>query len=279
MTAAGEVSTAIAGRLTVAELVATYERAERDIRAAFGTVAGALKSLDACFSLEGHGFDLRRNRRNYGEGTNWAEPEDHLRELRRQVWGLLVERMEIRKAMSIKAWDDLQKQISDEEPPPIDAVTVHGIIDQFRAEIPDMLQAAVAEVFEWLRPPSSQYKTNTEFEIGERVVLRWCVERSYGKWGVNDRREQNLVALENVFAMVGGAVPVHAHGGYYSEISTAIKACPPEKCHGATPLVEFRGYRNGNLHLRFRRMDLVARLNAVAGGARLKPPASAECRP
>jgi hypothetical protein len=110
MSTTNDVATAIAGRLTVAELVDTYARAERDIRGAFGVVAGALKSLDACLSLDGHGFDLRRTRRNYGEGANWTEPEEHLRELRRQVWGLLVDRMEIRKAMSIKAWEDLQKK-------------------------------------------------------------------------------------------------------------------------------------------------------------------------
>ena len=172
--------------------------------------------------------------------------------------------------MSIADWTAFERQINDGEPPPIDVPTISGMIDQFRADIPDMLQKAVKEVFEWLRPPGSRYKTNTEYEIGERVVLGWMVRRELGRWRVNYDREQNLLALENVFAIIGGQVPQQA--GYYSAISTAIRACEGGACHGATDLVEFRGYGNGNLHLRFRRMDLVRRLNAVAGGARLKPP-------
>ena len=266
------MTTALVGRLSVEELVRAYEQAEADVRRAFGIVAGALGSLNGALALDSHKFTLRRGQ-HYTHDLTWDEPEEHIRELRRQAWQALIERMEIRKYMSIAAWTTFQKQIDDGEPPPINVATIKGMIDQFQADIPDMLQVAVKEVFEWLRPTGDRYKTNSQFEIGERVVLTWMVERSFGRWRVRYDREQNLLALENVFAIVGGLVPQQA--GYYSALSTAIKACPPESCHGATDLMEFRGYGNGNLHLRFRRMDLVRRLNAVAGGARLKPPAPA----
>lgn len=38
-----------------------------------------------------------------------------------------------------------------------------------------------------------------------------------------------------------------------------------------TAYFRFRCFKNGNLHIEFKRLDLVARLNQVAGGARLKP--------
>ena len=42
------------------------------------------------------------------------------------------------------------------------------------------IEEAVHEVFEFLRPRNSRYKTNTEFEIGKRVILiavenKWAV--------------------------------------------------------------------------------------------------------
>jgi hypothetical protein len=56
------------------------------------------------------------------------------------------------------------------------------------------------------------------------------------------------------------------------DLQTAIKAIRIDQpCHGETDLFEFRGHKNRNLHLRFKRPDLVARLNAIAGGAVLKP--------
>ena len=40
---------------------------------------------------------------------------------------------------------------------------------------------------------------------------------------------------------------------------------------GETPLFGFRVFRNGNLHIEFKRPDLLDRLNRIAGGARLRP--------
>ena len=39
---------------------------------------------------------------------------------------------------------------------------------------------------------------------------------------------------------------------------------------GTTPLFEFRCYKNNSLHIRFLRMDLVKRLNEIAGGLNLR---------
>jgi len=36
------------------------------------------------------------------------------------------------------------------------------------------IEEAVQEVFEYLRPRNSKYETNTEFEIGKRVILSWA---------------------------------------------------------------------------------------------------------
>jgi hypothetical protein len=39
---------------------------------------------------------------------------------------------------------------------------------------------------------------------------------------------------------------------------------------GETEYFKFKCFKNQNLHVEFKRLDLVARLNAVAGGARLR---------
>lgn len=82
--------------------------------------------------------------------------------------------------------------------------------------------------------------------------------------------EERLSALENVFTSLDGRGSVTKN--YYSAISTAIKAAPKaETCQGETPYFAFRGFRNGNLHLRIKRLDLLARFNRMAGGANLRP--------
>lgn len=266
-------STAIGERLTVAELAALYAKCEADIRRSFGQVADSLRTLTLAFlgSSTGHDISLHRSHGRYLR-LDFSDPEETITELRRDIWGYLIERAAFRKAMSVRAWKELSEKIEKETPPPITAETIQGMIDQFQADMPAMLKEAVAEVFEFLRPPGSEYKTNSEFEIGERVVLSNYIGQGYGRtWDTEHWHDQQLIALENVFAMVDGKVAERS--GHYSNVALEIKRIPlDEKCHGATPLFEFRGFRNGNLHLKFRRMDLVRKLNAVAGGARLKPP-------
>lgn len=266
-------ATEIGERLSVEELVAVYVQAEADIRASFAGVAGALGRLDQALSGDDFGFHLARRHGDLVH-LNWECPDEVLINLRRSVWHRLIERTQIRKAMSIAAWKQLQKQVDDEDPPEITVENVKSLVDQFREDMPAMLEAAVHEVFDFLRPHNDLYKTNSQFEIGERVVLRYYVSRTYGKtWSVDYDREQNLQALENVFALLDGKIADKTEG-YHSRLSTAIKAIPVgQPCHGATDLFEFRGYGGTKtLHLKFRRIDLVKRLNAVAGGMRLKPP-------
>ena len=262
--------------MSVEDLVALYEQAEADISAGFARIAGALAVLKGAVDVS----NLRDRHRGY-TNLDFDDPSATVGELRREVWRKLVDRTQVRKAMSIAAWKELNERMDRDTPLPITVETVSGMVRQFRADVPSMLEAAVHEVFDFLRPQRSEYKTNTEFEIGERVILRGFV--SPGWWGKDPTQwhvadhwyEQRLLALENVFMMLDGRVRTDADG-ILSLLSQEISRCKGKAtCHGATTYFEFRGHKNRTLHLKFRRMDLVQRLNAVAGGARLKPPAPA----
>lgn len=262
--------TALVGRLSIPDLVATYRAAEMSIRAGYAQVHGAIESLRAAFLFERHGLTLRT--KHHDVRADWSDPGETIVELRRVIWSVLIDRLEVRKMMSVAAWDALEKEIRQGEPPEITEETVAGMVAKFKHDVPSMLKAAVDEVFAFLRPRGSEYKTNTEFEIGERAVLTGYVSRGYGRtWRVDSYRQQHLVALDNVFAVLDGKLVDDSH---YGPLGSAINACSNgAECRGETAMFEFRGFKNGNLHLRFKRVDLVAKLNAVAGGARLKPPA------
>src|SRR5262245_8148918 len=114
-------STTLAKRLSVSELVAIYEQAERDIRDGFGLVARAQKSLDTAFTLEE--FRTIRVRDRY-QRVDFDEPNDSIETVRRCVWSALVERLELRRFMSIAAWEELERQLRDGEAPEITHDTV-----------------------------------------------------------------------------------------------------------------------------------------------------------
>lgn len=176
--------TAISDPLSIPELVAVCQTTEADITAAFGTVATAMKRLSDVVCMGDSPLDLPTDGRR-GGGVDWSDPATPLLELRRAVWATIIARSQIRKVMSVEAWKKLDEEMTHGEPPAVTIANVEGVLANFRAEAPAMLKAAVDEVFDFLRPRSGgwreTFKTNSEFEIGERVVLTGIVSRGYGR--------------------------------------------------------------------------------------------------
>jgi hypothetical protein len=264
------VTDQLARRLDVSALVAIYEQAERDIRAGCALIAQAEQALNDAFTMEATRGVRFRDR---WDRVNFSEPESSIAEVRRDIWRSLIERLELRRFMSIAAWKELSDQVEKGDPPEVTTESVNAMAKQFHDALPNMLEQAVEEVFNWLRPPRSEYKTNSEFEIGERVILNWLLEpwgQLCSSWRVNYRFDPELTALENVFSALDGKGQITK--GHYSQISTAIRQMPntADRCEGETEYFAFRGFKKGTLHIRFKRLDLLARLNQIAGGKRLR---------
>lgn len=196
---------ALAPRLSIEEMVRVFAYAERNIRDGFALIEQAEKTLNRTFIMEGSGWVRARDR---WDRVNFNDPDGAMREVRRTVWAQLVERLELRRVMSVKAWEQLQKELRDgEDVPEITHEAVTGMAEGFRAQIPQMLEAAVEEVFNWLRPPHSEYKRNSEFEVPRRIVISWAVERwsnIWSSWRMNYHREPEFAALERVFLALDG---------------------------------------------------------------------------
>lgn len=171
--------------------------------------------------------------------------------------------------MSNAAWEELEQKLEkDEDIPEVNEENINALLSGFRAQAGDMLNDAVKEAFEWLRPRRSKHKRNSEFEVPRRVVLTRTLHRRYGGgFEVDWKEEQKLIALENVLGKLSGRGTICKT--HWSQLSNAIRLSPK----GETELFFYSAYDNGNLHLTFRDTELLARFNALAGGARLRKPA------
>lgn len=263
-------SDALTARLTVTQLVETFEQAERDVRAAFALLAAAEERLNATFVLAG--WDTIRVRGAHRAHNGLPNLDEALAELRRDVWRSLADRLEVRAMMSVARWEEFQREIEKGEPPPISLESVRAWVTGLSANVETMLAEKVGEVFEWLRPrgEAAKLKTNSQEEVPAKVILPWIVDRwdlITTSWRVDYRADQRLIALESVFSALDGKGPIVKSA--YSAIATAIKA-PGFDGTGEVPYFRFRCFRNGRLHLWFTRPDLLARFNAIAGGKRLR---------
>lgn len=264
-----EPSTDLARNTTVAQLVAACQSAETVILSSFAAIVEAENAINAAFSTTGDTGRSIRIDASDNHSSRFDEPARAIERIERQCWRLIVERLELRRLLSIQRWKELDRELDKGKLPRISIEAVSDFAQAYGDNIEAMHEEAVREIFEWLRPPGTKYKTNAEFEIGPRVILSHVVQRRWSGKGYaiySEHYAQRLLALENVFNALAGNGMISK--GYRSQIHAAIEAT--EDGHGETDLFAWKVFKNGNLHLEFKRLDLLAALNRKAGGMRLR---------
>lgn len=265
-------------RTTLTEMVVAYRQAESEIRQAYALLVAAEDRLKFAFQSDGYAFDLDGyNQRN---NLDYTKPEQTIHQLKHAAWKALIDKMGIRAAMSIKRAEELDEQLEGRsrygrtvEPlPEITESNILAMMETTLNNVGAMLEEAVLEVFDWLMPRNwrLEYKTNqkSQWELKEKLILTGCIQGSYSRstpFQVNHYRQKEITALDNVFAMLDGKGIVKTH---YGPLTDAI--CKSADGTGETEYFAFKCYSNCNLHLKFKRMDLVEKLNSMAGGMRLR---------
>lgn len=260
------MSTDLTIRETLPALVACYKLAEEEVRQAYALLEAAENRLQTGFlDLGAHCFST--NPRDYCKvGSQAADLV--METIKTEAWRVLVERMELRRVLSVKRRKELDTQLQNgDKLPDITEENIVAMLQDNLASIDSYMKEAIHEVFDFLRASGSVLKTNSEFELGKRVILRHAVTPGYikGTFQVAYRHEPELTALDNVFSVCDGKGTIKTYRG---PLCDGISECRDGV--GVTEYFRFRCYRNGNLHIEFRRPDLVTRLNATAGGNRLK---------
>jgi hypothetical protein len=262
-------NTDLANRQTISTLVTAYQGASSKIQQAYRLLDEADRDLKLAFGkdsyfkvLPDHGYILD----NAGDNV--------LRQLKRTAWCRLVDLTEVRKTLSIKRAAELDRSLQESELEEISVPAIVNVLQLYVENADAILHEAVAEIYDWLRPGecsgAAGYKTNQKnatFELGPKIILTWIVEHGYQQpFRVIYQRHAHLYALDKVFyALDSAGIPP----GYKSPLIDAINTSPDGK--GETTYFRFSAHKNGNLHLEFKRLDLVARLNQFAGGPNLKP--------
>lgn len=267
------MSTDLANRVTISAIVNVYQSSVATVRAAFAAIHAAEGRLNVAVTLGMHDSAIHV-RVSCHHHQSWDDPKDTLDAIRRDTWRAIVERLEIRRMLSVKRAEELNKHLERGTLPEITEDSVADFAQFYLDNLGAMLEESVREVFEFLRPRLGtrvhDLKTNTELEIGPRVILGYMVDMGYcGTYRVKYSCDAELTALENVFLALDGKGSILK--SYQSALRTAIDATRHDVGSGETDYFAFRCHRNGRLHLRFKRLDLLKKLNQAAGGMRLRP--------
>ena len=252
--------------LNLREVVKIYRECEEDLRRAYALLVSVQERLDSTFGAGSRHFSVTTY-----SNPNFKHPEEVLREIKRNAWAALVDRMGIKSIMSVARAKELDEQLDEKYKGEIPEITFENVASTLKGmhdQIPVMAKEAVIEVFEFLRPPRNRFKTNKPFEIGTRAVIPRIVHMGWRTYTVEYSDKPSLRALENVFSYLDGKG--FADRTFQGVLVEAIEKTSPQNNEGQTEYFRFKTHKNGNLHVEFLRPDLVKELNHVAGGHRLK---------
>jgi hypothetical protein len=253
---------------TISQMVGTYEDACECVRLSYAALEQAESNLESAFGKEYSDFSTLPER-------HYSNPsEEILNKIKCNAWRAIVNKLEVHKLMSVKRWDELNKKLQDPKNlPELTLPAIADIVNTFAQNANEFVEEAIREAFDYLRPrehySGSRYKTNqknAKFEIGKKIIMTRMVNNQYGGgFRVNYNEEQKLIALDKVFANLDGKTITD---GYRSPIVDAINT--NKSGVAETEYFKVKCYQNQNLHLEFKRLDLLKKFNAVAGGMNLK---------
>ena len=256
---------------TVAAMIEIYHCEVARTKAAYEALKQAQENLKAAFGNQYSDFSTMPERVYDADNAF----KDVQRKLKKNAWRAFINMLEIRKVLSIKRAAELDKRLDDPDKlPEITFAAVYEMFDLLVSNSKDFAQEAVHEVYDFLRPHSeysgANYKTNQKnacVELGRKIIMTSMLDNAHGGgFRVNYYNDQKLIALDNVFHALEGKGHME---GYKSPLLDAINTC--QSGVGETDYFKFKCYRNRNLHLEFKRLDLLKNFNAIAGGMNLKP--------
>jgi hypothetical protein len=251
------------------ELARVFREATGKIRAAWEVIAeqcellsDTMRPVDEFHWHNPFDVTLYSNGRRHYDYQDRRAIDAVLKEFNVKAWSLLIDRMGIRNLMSIMKREEFDKQVEKGDVPEVTAENILGVLTGLADRAADFATEAARETLGLLTPSSGHYKTNSGFKVGKRVVLSWYVERGYGGgFRANHYREAHLNSIDATFHLLDGKGIIR---GRKSPLIAAIEASGDGV--GETEYFRFRACKNRNLHLEFRRLDLVKKLNGLATG-------------
>lgn len=248
--------------VTVESLVEAYESATRELRIAFTHFQSAQESLNRAFTLENYSrMSLWPVANSYCSYEDFGDRsgEKILLRVKKEAWTRVVKLLNLKKYLSQVEEDKLDRQL--DKPEDLPEFTMDNIIamaEKFYAQRFTYIADAVREVYESLRPYTS-YKTNSQFRLkeGVKVILPWLQNDKWNAGRISLYHSENIRRLDNLFHMLDGKIFKTYWGPLYEGLE--------REWEGETEYFKFKKYQNGNVHLWFKRQDLINRMNDLAG--------------
>lgn len=257
--------TAVIAHQKVSTIVDNVNQALADIERAFALLDGAKARLHATLGRDYHYYDSLWSG-TISDYNLKSSGESSVQHVTKNAWRYIVQKMGIMAYMTEARANQLKDQIQKSDLPELTVDNIMSTMQALAGRTPELLQEAIREVFTWLRPRSDygvgKLKTNKKFRIGPKVIIGGAVRRYWKGEAFHLNYEDHFRILGNVFSLLDG----QGVERYPDDLKTRLNTGFQEASTVEDQYFTCTAYANGNLHVTFKRRDLVDDINRIAGG-------------
>lgn len=269
MNAPFSTSNALARRKTVEDLVelrdkalALYAVAHEQIVVADKGIGDALLAHHAATNGETvYNSHLRPEKLHFHNRLKIAPRADYLDIARRLVdtdcWSHVIAITDLETMMDKKAKDELHQSLIG-DPPEFTFDNVMATLERFMVDAGTIWRRGIANCFSNL---DRRFRSHDGWKIGGRIIIDRVFDE-YGSWCYSRNHEATFMDVERVFKMLDGNKPTHC------DLTWALRqkrGWGAAQTYLETDYFRIRVWKNGNVHVYFKRDDLLEKVNQLLG--------------
>ena len=259
---------------TASMMASEFVAKTQQIRACLEAAIALTADLNAVFNLNdsrAFSWDLHSYGRNHS-----CNVDQLMKKFKKDAWSQIIERTGVRKLMSSARAGELnnilysQNADDADKLPAITEANIMEVILGYAASAEDLLKESIDEVYEYFKTHSEswagQLKTHKKslYKLDRKLIKRGI---DWG-WGGNRPQfsyhcEKHYIALDNVFHLLDGAGVTKGHHG---DLCDSVRS---SEGVGESKYFQFKCFANGNIHLTFKRQDLLDKFNLICGRNRI----------
>lgn len=267
------MGTQLVVRATVEELEAHRNAALKLFGEAFDLLERAREHASKSAPSEHHTGCFSESIRNvfaplYGGHNVNQRRQRFLDELQKQidhdVWCHLIKATDIEKLMTKRNLEDFRGQLRANPPEPT-VENVTATLQTLTLDSDAMFRRGVVDTFQSL---GRKFRSHDAFRVEEKIILTSAFmpeNRFYsaGSWSSFHHQDDALRDIERAFYVLDGKPVPARSGGIIGAIDTARLTRSKGPFVASSDMFEATIFKNGNLHLKCLRADLLEKLNGV----------------
>lgn len=249
-------STEIVRKAGAVEIVGCRDEAIRLYREAFRLIGEAKALTKRATGSDHAGPDLRQM--TFYDIAKGEIDRDMLavtKSIDTGVWEYLLDAIGLKAMMDATAIEEFRKQ-NTEAPPPVTMDNIAATLNDLGARRIEIFDRGVVSLFSRL---DRTFKTNPSFRVDKKIIIKDALSTTWSGWNHWRSAQDQVRDLDRILHMLDGK-PAKDQLADAAAIVGRVERKPATV---ETEYLDFKLCANGNLHISFKRPDLVQSINRI----------------